>query len=399
MDTRFDSFASLLGKLPGITREGLLIHAMRMPGSAKALLLPRQLAYYYSFPEASPSSSQPAGNAPPTSPSARPTGFVCGVSGRSQLPAVNFCQDIRAWRARLERRGIQVVKAASFSGRSRRDHIRYARKIGYPVVLKPVIRNTLFEEFVKDIKSDDELEFLFRQSRELKKQKASDLAASPYAMTRLSEDHVDEHGRKFLPLSVRYMVEKQQPGQLVRLLVARGRVVAAFIKPEEDQGWQQAQGLHDSYLKIGEEVDRVLQGMAFLRVDLKVADPTAPADDGNHAVIALSEHLKCYKLLADHPEQAWSILGQVAECQKPALESQATRKVELSGVSNGERLKQELTQVAATLGIAIELKELDQVTGRVQLTATGPLWALAGLTWIYANGLGIDEVPTSVTCQ
>ena len=393
MDTRFTSFASLLEKLPGITREGLLIHAMRLPGSAKALLLPRQLAYYYASPDvdAAPSGSE--------SPSAKPAGFVCGVSGRNQLPAVNFCQDIRAWRARLERRGIKVVKAASFSGRSRRDHIRYARKIGYPVVLKPVIRNTLFEEFVKDIKSDAELQFLFRQSRELKKQKASDLAASPYAMTRLSEDHVDEHGRKFLPLSVRYMVEKQQPGQLVRLVVAQGQVVAALAKPEADGPWQLAQGLDDSYVKLAEKVGRVLQGMAFLRVDLKVDDPSAPAAGDNHAVIALSEHLKCYKLLEDHPEIAWAVLAQVAECAETDLDSTMTREIELSGVSNGERLKQELTHAAALLNLAIDLKELDQVTGRVEFRATGPLWALAGLTWIYANGLGIDEVPTSVTCQ
>src|SRR5690554_3228225 len=336
MDTPFNSFTSLLEKLPSITREGLLVHAMRMPGSTKALLLPRQLAYYYALSDADVASLVSE------SPLARPAGFVCGVSGRNQLPAANFCQDIRAWRARLERSDIKVVKAASFSGRSRRDHIRYARRIGYPVVLKPVIRNTLFEEFVKDIKSDDELEFLFHQSRELKKQKASDLAASPYAMTRLSEDHVDEHGRKFLPLSVRYMVEKQQPGQLLRLLLDQGRVVAAFIKPDEDGAWQQADGLHESYLELGRKVDRVLQGLAFLRVDLKVDDPSVPADEDNHAVIALSEHLKCYKLLKDHPEAAWQILVRVAECQKPELESQVTRDVELSGVSNGQRLRDEL---------------------------------------------------------
>ncbi|WP_299567010.1 hypothetical protein [uncultured Sulfitobacter sp.] len=397
MDTRIDSFTSLLVNLPDITREGFLVHAMRMPSSAQTLLLPRQLAYYYTeLPVRAPTPDSASGVA------CKPVGFVCGVSGRNLLPTVNYCQDLRAWRAQLQRQNIKVAEAASFSGRSQRDHIRYAQKIGYPVVLKPVIRNTLFEETFKDIGNDTELEHLFHQSRALKKQKASDLTASPYAMTRLSEDHVDKQGNKFLPLSIRYMVEKQRTGQAVRLILAGDKVVAAFIKStEEGEPWQQADALHDSYLALGAKIAQVLQGMAFLRVDLIIDDPTEPSSKSkdNYALVSVSEHLKCYKLLAGHPEAAWEVLTQVAECQKPDLQSQISREVELSGVSDGPRLKRELTQTAIKLGVDIDLKELDQVTGRVQFTASGPLWAVAGLTWMYANGLGIEEVPTSVTCQ
>ena len=386
MDASLDNFTNFLEKLPSITKEGLLVHALRMPNSAQSLLLPRQLAYYY---QQIPTPEAGAENV-------KPSGYVCGVSGRNLLPEVNFCQDIRAWRARLERAGIKVVKAASFSGRSIRDHIRYARKIGYPVVLKPVIRNTLFEEYIKDIKNDAELEFLFRQSRELKKQKASDLSASPYAMTRLSEDHVDEHGRTFLPLSVRYMVEKQQEGQQLRLIVAFGNVVAALTKPAGAKQWQQSADIHESYKAVGRKVAKVLQGMDFLRVDLIVDNPAAPASDDNHVVIALSEHLKCYKLTTDHFDTTQAILEQVAECKMPDLSKEATIHVELSGVSNGQRLKQELADVANVLALTLKLDELDEVIGRVHFELSGPSWALASLTWIYANGLGIKEVPTSV---
>lgn len=389
MDASLDNFTNLLEKLPSITKEGLLVHALRMPNSAQSLLLPRQLAYYY---QQIPTPEAGAENV-------KPSGYVCGVSGRNLLPEVNFCQDIRAWRARLERAGVKVVKAASFSGRSIRDHIRYARKIGYPVVLKPVIRNTLFEEYIKDIKNDAELEFLFRQSRELKKQKASDLSASPYAMTRLSEDHIDEHGRKFLPLSVRYMVEKQQEGQQLRLIMAFGNVVAALTKPAGAKQWQQSADIHESYHGVGRKVAKVLQGMDFLRIDLIVDNPASPASDDNHVVIAVSEHLKCYKLITDHFDTTQAILEQVAECKMPDLAKEATIHVELSGVSNGQRLKQELADVANMLALTLKLDELDEVIGRVHFELSGPNWALACLTWIYANGLGINEVPTSVTCQ
>lgn len=396
MEARLNNFASMLSKMPSITREGLLIHAMRMSSNAKVLLLPRQLAYYY---EELP--SQVSATTEATAASYKPVGFVCGVSGRNQLPTVNFCQDIRAWRARLERGGINVVKAASFSGRSLRDYTHYARRIGYPVVLKPVIRNTLFEEHITGIDSDSELKFLFRQTREMRKQSASDLAASPYAMTRLSEDHVDEHGRLCLPLGVRYMVEQQRVGQSLRLIIAQGKVVSALSKPSGSDDWLQTTKLHDSYFELGAKIADILQGMAFLRVDLIIDDPTTPADKAQdtYAVIAISEHLKCYGLLENHPDMAWDILQQVAECQKPNVNSHIAREVELSGVSNGERLKQELTEAATLFGIDIDLQELDQVTGRVKFSASGPLWALAGLTWSYANGLGIDEVPTSVTIQ
>lgn len=397
MGERIDSFASLLNKLPSVAREGMLVHAMRMPNSVQELLLPRQLAYYYTqVPPRASSPDAAVGEA------YKPLGFVCGVSGRNLLPTVNFCQDIRAWRARLERLGVKIVEGASFSGRSTRDHIRYARKIGYPVAIKPVIRNTLFEEVIMDIGSDKELERLFREVRVLKKQKASDLSASPYAMTRLSEDYVDEQGNKFLPLSVRYMVEKQRFGHAVRLIVTRDKVLAAFVKPTgKDESWRQADALHDSYLKLGTKIARRLQGMAFLRVDMIVDDPDAPINESqdNYAIVAISEHLKCHKLLAEHHDVAWKVLARVAECQKPDLEVQAARSVELSGVSDGQRLERELTQTAITLGVDIDLKELDQVTGRVQFAASGPFWAVAGLTWVYANGLGIEEVPTSVTSQ
>lgn len=389
MDASLDNFTNLLEQLPSITKEGLLVHALRMPNSAQSLLLPRQLAYYY---QQIPTPEAGAENV-------KPSGYVCGVSGRNLLPEVNFCQDIRAWRARLERAGVKVVKAASFSGRSIRDHVRYARKIGYPVVLKPVIRNTLFEEYIKDIKNDAELEFLFRQSRELKKQKASDLSASPYAMTRLSEDHIDEHGRKFLPLSVRYMVEKQQEGQQLRLIMAFGNVVAVLTKPAGAKQWQQSADLHESYHGVGRKVAKVLQGMDFLRIDLIVDNPASPASDDNHVVIAVSEHLKCYKLITDHFDTAQAILEQVAECKMPDLAKEATIHVELSGVSNGQRLKKELADVANMLALTLKLDELDEVIGRVHFELSGPSWALASLTWIYANGLGIKEVPTSVCCR
>ncbi|MBB3230165.1 hypothetical protein [Halomonas stenophila] len=384
MDVRIDSFRALLDSLPSIAKEGLLIHAQRLPASARTMLLPRQLAYYYDRHADGESVGKPAG-------------FVCGVSGRNLLPAVNFCQDIRAWRARLERHGIKVVKAASFSGRSQRDHLRYAKKIGYPVVLKPVIRNTLYEEFITDISNENELEFLFRKSRELKKNKASDLTASPYAMTRLSEDHVDEHGRRFLPLSVRYLLEKQLAGRHLRLIMAEGQLAAAFHKPLQDKAWQPADNLHESYRALGEKVAKVMQGMAFLRIDLVVEDPASEAKEGNHAVISLSEHLKCYKLYDEHPAVTQRLLELVAGCSPDiSLETPLQIEAVLAGISRGERLERELRRTAQALGMELAIEELDQVTGRVRFHASGPAWAGSALTWAYANGLGIEEIPTSV---
>ncbi|AXY41421.1 hypothetical protein [Halomonas sp. JS92-SW72] len=387
MDVRIDSFSAVLNSLPSIAREGLLIHAQRLPASARTLLLPRQLAYYYADSTEHADSTE----------AGAPDGFVCGVSGRNLLPAVNFCQDIRAWRARLERHGIKVVKAASFSGRSQRDHLRFARKIGYPVVLKPVIRNTLYEEYVKEIKREAELDFLFSHSRELKKNKASDLAASPYAMTRLSEDHVDEHGRRYLPLSVRYMVEKQLEGEQLRLIMADGQVAAAFHKRPEHRAWQTVGALHASYRALGEKVAAVMQGMAYLRIDLIVDDATREAQEGNHAVIALSEHLKCYKLYHDHPVESQRLLERVAggASDRP-LEAPMQFSAVLAGISHGPRLEKELVRTTQALGLELILEELDEVTGRVRFQAAGPAWAGSALTWVYANGLGIEEVPTSV---
>ncbi|MDI5933053.1 hypothetical protein [Halomonas kalidii] len=388
MDVRIDSFGALLDSLPSITKEGLLIHAQRLPASARTLLLPRQLAYYY---------DHPASDGEPVQ---QPAGFVCGVNGRNLLPAVNFCQDIRAWRARLERHGIKVVSAASFSGRSQRDHQRYAKKLGYPVVLKPVIRNTLYEEYITDIKSEDELEFLFRKSRELKKNKASDLAASPYAMTRLSEDHVDEHGRRYLPLSVRYMLEKQLEGRQLRLIMAEGQVVAAVHKYPQDQVWQIVETLHESYRVLGEKVAGVMQGMAYLRIDLIVDDPSIEAQDGNHAVIALSEHLKCYKLYYDHPALTQQLLERVAGgTPGRSLDAPMRFAAVLAGISHGQRLESELMRTGRAMGLELTLEELDEVTGRVRFQAVGPAWAGCALTWVYANGLGIEQVPTSVDIQ
>jgi hypothetical protein len=380
LDTRFDSFSALVNLLPSYTREGLLVHARLMPLSARTLLLPRQLAYYY-----------------PRKSGQKPLGFVSGVSGRNELSTVNFCQDIRGWRARLERHGIKVVKAASFSGRSQRDHLRFAEEIGYPVVLKPVIRNTLYEECSKDIASAEELAVKFKQSRLLRKNKASDLTASPYAMTRLSEDHVDEQGNRFLPLGVRYMVEKQLEGRQLRLIMARGQVAAAFHRSSGEKSWQTADSLHPSYVELGEKVAAVMQGMAFLRIDLIIQDQQVEAGKTNYGVIGISEHLKLYKLLRDHPVLVQRLLGLVADGGDPHARPESLQvRVVLSGISNEKLLCSELEKTADSLGVEAAIGELDDVTGCVSLQIAGPSWAAAGLTWVYANGLGLSEIPTSV---
>jgi hypothetical protein len=390
MVTRVERFETLMESLPGVAREGLLIHLSRLPVSERCLLLPRQLAYYYDHAPLVMGESEPV----------RPAGFVCGVSGRNELPAVNYCQDQRAWRASLQRRGIKVVTGASFSGRSHSDHLRYARRIGFPVSLKPVIRNTLHEEIVRDIRSRAELDFLFRRIREVRKNKASDLAASPYAMTRLSEDHIDEHGDQHLPLSVRYVVERQMQGIRLRLLVADGKVVAALYRSDDKAAWKVCESLHESYLALGQKIASAMQGMAFLRVDLVVDDPAVEASHENQCVIELSEHLECHQLYHDVPEVAQRLLRQVAEIESPVdHDVSLALRVVLSGISRGERLEQELTTTAERLGLSLKLERLDPVTGRVMFEIEGALWACCALTWIYANGLGIQEVPTSVDCR
>lgn len=377
-----DSFDAFLNSLPTVAREGFLVNAKLMPLSERTLLLPRQLAYYYN--------------------NNQPLGFVAGVSGRNQLPTANFCQDIRSWRIMLQRGGVSVIEGASFSGRAKQDHLRYANKVGYPVVLKPVVRNTLYEESIKNINTEEELKESFIASRVLKKNKASDLSASPYAMTRLSEDHIDERGHRFLPLGVRYMVEKQLAGQQLRLIIAHGEVVAAFYKDSKSDFWHTAASLHDSYKALGSKIANIMQGMAFIRVDLIVEDISDIVTDSNYSVVVLSEHLKLYEHFNEHSQQISSLLSYVTESNANVnMEDNVFQKyhIKLTGISNSERLKEELSVAAGNLGLALDIEDLDQVTGSVDFTIEGSAWAISALTWAYANGILNQEIPTSVDCQ
>lgn len=102
-------------------RDGAAVHAAALAAGFSTRLLPRQVLQVWT-------------------PGGETTSFTHGIPQSTTLAAVTYSQDLRMRRGLLGHEEISQPRGATFSvGRGRVAAKRYARKIGYPVVIKPAL--------------------------------------------------------------------------------------------------------------------------------------------------------------------------------------------------------------------------------------------------------------------
>ena len=162
-------------------------------------------------------------------------GFVHGVPGASGLAGVNFAHDKRKRRALMERAGVPVPRGATFRfGTSERRVTRFARRLLFPVTVKPALGDNGVDTIV-GIMGKGGLKKARTFLETLPEDRPHNVQ-SAYRMFLLNEP-VMEDGEKTVSRAYQFIVEKHFLGPLYRVLVSAGRVVSAVkIKGSPSSG-------------------------------------------------------------------------------------------------------------------------------------------------------------------
>ncbi|NED97154.1 hypothetical protein G1H11_17790 [Phytoactinopolyspora alkaliphila] len=264
-----------LGRLTPDVRDGFEVHQAALRRGMNVLLFPRQVMM----------ASTPDGD--------RELTFIHGIPQSSTLGAVTYAQDKRMRRALLERAGIPVPKGATFSvGRGVNDAKSFARRTGYPVVVKPAMGDNAIETFA-GVHDEDQLDAAIDYLRTPPAERAT-FSRAAYALTELREPG-EEDGRVVVPPGYRFLIEEHVPGEYLRFLVVRGlvrSVVHCFGQPGSAavRGARDISAdVHPTLQQLAIDATRALPGLSVAAVDMVVADHQRPAAEQRLAIVELSE--------------------------------------------------------------------------------------------------------------
>lgn len=156
------------------------------------------------------------------------TAFVHSVAMSTRLSTITFVLQKRFRRAIHQRKGVPVPKGATFSYFAKKDPIRYAKKVGYPVVVKELFgENPAFS--IKNINNSKELFAAVKMVQE-HLPTSGVIEPSSYAQTiNLSAAESGEDGKRKKSGKARYLIEKQLFGEHYRSYVIDGQHVHSLL--------------------------------------------------------------------------------------------------------------------------------------------------------------------------
>lgn len=153
-----------------------------------------------------------------------PLSFVHGVPDQSSLTSVVSTQHKRMRRAQLERESIPIPKGATFSiGKGIAQSIIFARKVGFPVVIKPS-KGDFGSNAITHISSISEVRHAI-QVMKMPVHLRENIYRSGYTPMELGIPGV-ENGEEIVSTGYRFLVEKHHSGDLLNFLVHEGEVLS-----------------------------------------------------------------------------------------------------------------------------------------------------------------------------
>lgn len=209
------------------------------------------------------------------------TSFTHGIPQGSTLSGVTFTQDLRMRRGLLGKAGIPQPKGATFSiGKKRAPIRRYARQIGFPVVLKPALGDSTID-VVRGIGSSKKLVRALNALLVPPDQRPGSTRAA-YGITELRAPGRHK-GRITVPPGYRVLVEEEIEGQYIRLLVLGGTIIHAVDLDSDPWGENHeelslAQLPDEVHTTVAETVGS-LPGLDVLAVDIVLRNGTDAKHD------------------------------------------------------------------------------------------------------------------------
>lgn len=233
-------------------RDGVEVHKAALQAGFNSRLLPRQVLQI--------------------SRERSTTSFTHGIPQGSTLSGVTFTQDLRMRRGLLGKAGIPQPKGATFSiGKGRRPIRKYARKIGYPVVVKPALGDSTID-VERGVRGTKSLDRALNKLLVPPDQRPYSTRAA-YGITELRAPGKYK-GRLTVPPGYRVLVEEEVAGDYIRLLLLKGEFISA-VRFNGDPWGEGLQVLSSSELSepvraLALKTARALPGLELLSIDLVV---------------------------------------------------------------------------------------------------------------------------------
>ncbi|HIT76666.1 MAG TPA: hypothetical protein IAA98_13875 [Candidatus Avipropionibacterium avicola] len=317
--------------------------------------------------------------------------FVHGLPSSSGLAPVTYAQDKRMRRALLERHRVPIPRGATFTmSRGIRGAHRFAAQVGFPVVIKPAVGDSIIETHsgLGDVAAMD------RALDELRTPPSErpGFSRAAYGLTELREPG-EENGRIVVPPGYTFLVEKQLSGHYLRFLVIDGEI-ASVIDCDGAPGDGTLRGgveitnqVHPGLVEIALRGARAIPGLAVVAVDLVTADPRADAASPGTAVVELSERPGLWVQRLVDPGLADRLATRIVEAHLashgigPGSAAEHLEVVlEAHAIPDVEQGADVITSAATAYGLVARVRDTDRLAGVVRADLHGAAGSIAQLT-------------------
>lgn len=358
-------------------RDGAEVHKAALRSGLNTRLLPRQVLQVFNKQSA--------------------TSFTHGIPQASTLAGVTFTQDLRMRRGLLGKAGVLQPRGATFSIGKKRNPIRkFARQLGYPVVIKPALGDSTIDVF-RGIRSSKGLDRALNKLM-VPPDKRPGSTKAAYGITELRAPGRYK-GRPTVPPGYRVLVEEQLSGRYLRILVLGGCPINAIALGQDPwgDGTQSIllEELPKSVLETVEKVVTALPGLHVLNIDLVVSEGSRRTDhSGAVRVVDVSERPwlevqhrlepELCERLADQILQASIDLGDHSKAE-PIQNSM----VHFKGIVAPDDFCRIVPIYATGRGVCTNLQVTSLAKGEVHGTMEGTSHAIAELLEILVD-VGVD---------
>lgn len=317
-----------------------------------------------------------------------------GVPQQTQLSMATFVQDKRIRRALLEQHSFPVPTGATFSiGRGRTAAVAYAERIGYPVVVKPMVGDSTVEVF-SGVQDADELRQVLRYFKTAAPLREGYEAAS-YAFTAI---HTPKEGSTAARDSYRLLVEQQVHGEYLRFLVIDGEIRSAVTLPhglrQPIQGEEVLDDVHETVQEFITRAAQVFAGLKIMFIDIILGTGHSTMMGYQSCVVVdVGERPWLYVQDAVSPEHSAQLAGEilaVAEGRPPQQSRAPTESVsvavEWQGITRIASFVAQLRRLGEHLGATLEVTRQDDVGGTAAGRIEGPADAIALMNELAVGG-------------
>lgn len=340
--------------------------------------------------------------------SVKTVGFTHGVPGSSTLAGVTFLADRRVRRALLQKHGVNVPEGATFSYQSKLDVVRYVRRIGYPLVVKEAMAQTLGENGAV-VENLNELEAEIGRIRVVDESffnSESDYKNAAYAITGLLPTVQSESGAELKNERHRFLLEKHESGHLVRLIIVHGRVMYAMHKQSADAQSSYSPLKRPEYFEIvAQQVMHALVGVNTLCIDIVVKSLDEEILDRDYVVIEINERLNLHDVILEKPWDAKKIINHliISELNVNGVAYEdAKSNLNLSCLAKGlvdpNEFKTQMIDFInkSNVDVVLQWGRIEMIKGEVGFDLKGGVCDLSYLLNVISTGHNMPVRPMSI---